>query len=224
LTESVTFSFQRHDCTLFSSPSHQLFGRLLEHRNWRPRYQRSTSHRLLHTLIQLRLSTSPNDFLLGPRQPSLRSEHLTLYGMAAAMGVPPPAAEDGLTEGSKHTSNEHNIHTPPASDMSSHGRKGDDDDAASSSELSDLDEQFEGAPQPPFTQDVPMLDAPAIVEPHRYEGGIPVFQPVCPNGDVSFPLVPLQHDCRLSTTGFNGPCANYPSLRPWTNFRTSRNT
>jgi hypothetical protein len=119
--------------------------------------------------------------------------------MAAAMGVPPPAAEDVMMEDSKHTSNEHNIHTPPASDMSSHGRKGDDDDAASSSELSDLDEQFEGAPQPSFTQDVPMLDAPAIVEPHRYEGGIPVFQPVCPNRMFRSAHTP-QHDRPLLST------------------------
>jgi hypothetical protein len=111
--------------------------------------------------------------------------------MAATMGVPPPAVEDVIMEDSKPTSNEQNIHTPPASDMSSHDRKGDDDDAASSSELSDLDDQFEGAPQPSFTQDVPKQDvpkqdAPAIVEPHRYEGGIPVFQPVCPHRKIQF--------------------------------------
>ena len=84
-------------------------------------------------------------------------------------------------EDAKHAPNEQNIHTPPASDMSSHGRKGDDDEVASSSELSDLDDQFEGAPQPSFTDDVPMEDASAAVEPDRYEGGIPVFQPVCCN-------------------------------------------
>lgn len=81
-------------------------------------------------------------------------------------------------EDSKHPSNDHHMHTPPASDMSSHGRKEDDDDAASSSELSDLDDRFEDAPQPSFTQDVPMEDIPTTVEPDRYEGGIPIFQPV----------------------------------------------
>jgi hypothetical protein len=101
--------------------------------------------------------------------------------MAMAMAAPSPAVQGVILEDSKHASNEQNIHTPPASDMSSHGRKGDDDDAASSSDLSDLDDQFEGAPQPSFTQDAPMEDAPAIVEPDRYEGGIPVFQPVSLN-------------------------------------------
>ena len=67
-----------------------------------------------------------------------------------------------------------NIHTPPASDRSSHGKAGEEDDkddeadvAASSSDLSDLDDQFE-ADAPP----------PSKVEPDRYEGGIPIFQPV----------------------------------------------
>ncbi len=95
------------------------------------------------------------------------------------MAVSPAAVQEGVMEDSKHAPNEQNIHTPPASDMSSHGRKDDDDDdAASSSELSDLDEQFEGAPQPSFPQDAPMEDAPGVVEPARYEGGIPIFQPV----------------------------------------------
>jgi hypothetical protein len=104
--------------------------------------------------------------------------------MATAMASPSSARQDAVTRDSTHAPNEQNIHTPPASDMSSHGRKGDDedDDAASSSELSDLDDQFEGVPQPSFTQDVPMQDAPAaaVVEPDHYEGGIPIFQPVRP--------------------------------------------
>lgn len=96
------------------------------------------------------------------------------------MAAPPPVMQDVIMEDQKRASNEQNIHTPPASDRSSHGRKDedDDDDAGSSSELSDLDDQFEGAPQPSFTQDIPMQDAPASVEPHHYEGGIPIFQPV----------------------------------------------
>lgn len=94
------------------------------------------------------------------------------------MAEPPSVAQEVLMEGSKHASNEQNIHTPPASDMSSYGRKGEDDDAASSSELSELDDQFERGPQPSFTQDVPMEDANTIVEPNRYEDGIPIFQPV----------------------------------------------
>ena len=98
--------------------------------------------------------------------------------MAAAMAAPPLHEHDVTIEHSKYASNEQNMHTPPASDMSSHGRKGDEDDAASSSELSDLDDQFEGEPQPSFAQDVLMQNAPAVVEPDRYEGGIPIFQPV----------------------------------------------
>ena len=101
------------------------------------------------------------------------------------MAVSPAAVQEFVMEDTKHAPNEQNIHTPPASDMSSHGRKDEDDDAASSSELSDLDDQFEGAPQPLFTQDVPMEDAPAVVEPARYEGGIPIFQPVRSIGDIS---------------------------------------
>ncbi len=115
--------------------------------------------------------------------------------MAATLAAPPPAVQDVVMEDAKHASNAQNIHTPPASDMSSHGRKGDDDDAASSSELSDLDDQFEGAPQPSFTQDMPMEDAAATVEPDRYEGGIPIFQPVRPN------CIRLHHFSRCRSDG-----------------------
>jgi hypothetical protein len=105
--------------------------------------------------------------------------------MAAAVAAPAhaPAMHDATMADPKHASNEQNIHTPPASDMSSHGRKGDDDDdddgAASSSILSDLDDQFEEAPQPASAQDVPKEKVPVAVEPDRYDGGIPIFQPVC---------------------------------------------
>lgn len=69
-----------------------------------------------------------------------------------------------LAEANSHQST-HSIQTPPATDGSSHGKR--DDDAASSSDLSDLDEQFEEQP----TQ---------IIEPDRIEDGVPVFTPVCP--------------------------------------------
>lgn len=131
--------------------------------------------------------------------------------MAAAMAAPPLHDHDVAMEAPKYSSNEQNIHTPPASDMSSHGRKGDEDDAASSSELSDLDDQFEGEPQPSFAQDVPIQDASAAVEPDRYEGGIPIFQPVRT-------FLPYTYAC---------PCWDHwltkaISLRRWTNFRTLR--
>jgi hypothetical protein len=99
--------------------------------------------------------------------------------MAAAATAPPPVALQDVTIGeAHHASNEQNIHTPPASDLSSHGRKGDDDDAASSSDLSDLDDQFEGGQQPSFVQDEPMGDTSSTVKPDHYEGGIPIFKPV----------------------------------------------
>ena len=73
-----------------------------------------------------------------------------------------------------------NMHTPPASDMSSHGRK--DDDAASSSELSDLEDEIEDYTR--FENDLAgagagvHIEDVAQIEPERYEGGIPIFTPV----------------------------------------------
>jgi hypothetical protein len=71
------------------------------------------------------------------------------------------------------------IQTPPASDGSSHGHK--DDDAASSSSLSDLDDmetdmRFEDdiAGTGAGVQD----DVRSDIKPDRYEGGIPIFTPV----------------------------------------------
>ncbi len=120
--------------------------------------------------------------------------------MATARAVLSPVLHDVTMEDSHHATNAHHMHTPPASDMSSHGRKeDDDDDAASSSELSDLDDQFEGGPQPSFAQDVPMEDVPTLVEPDRYEGGIPVFQPVC----YEVTLLDLR-----SSLGFHTPTAS----------------
>jgi hypothetical protein len=72
------------------------------------------------------------------------------------------------------------IQTPPASDGSSHSHK--DDDAASSSSLSDLEEDVETDAR--FEDEV--VGAGADIEdetrpdikPNRYEGGIPIFTPV----------------------------------------------
>ena len=76
------------------------------------------------------------------------------------------------------------IHTPPASDMSSHGQK--DDDAGSSSSLSDIDDdqieediRFEDNTAGARTgverdQAGEFLD----IKPDHYEGGIPIFTPV----------------------------------------------
>jgi hypothetical protein len=72
------------------------------------------------------------------------------------------------------------IQTPPASDGSSHGHK--DDDAASSSSLSDLEDDIESdtrfedqiAGAGAGVQDDGRFD----IKPDRYEGGIPIFTPV----------------------------------------------
>jgi hypothetical protein len=145
--------------------------------------------------------------------------------MATAMASLSPAKQDTVMKDSKHASNEQNIHTPPASDMSSHGRKGDDedDDGASSSELSDLDDQFEGVPQPSFIQDVPMQDAPAVVEPDRYEGGIPIFQPVRPLNKCLHRTY-YEDGCASLPMRFDRRWTDHLLSRPWNNLRTSRST
>jgi hypothetical protein len=76
------------------------------------------------------------------------------------------------------------IQTPPASDGSSHGHK--DDDAASSSSLSDLEDDME--PDTRFEDDTAgtgtgtgtgvQEDGRSDIKPDRYEGGIPIFTPV----------------------------------------------
>lgn len=145
------------------------------------------------------------------------------------MSVPLPVVPDIIMEDSKHPSNEQNIHTPPASDMSSHGRKDDDDDddddVASSSELSDLDDQFEGAPQPSFAQDLPMPDAPAIVEPDRYEGGIPIFQPVRFNWICMCQLILFCDDCAFLSALIDVHSTDRVIFhRLWTSSRISKST
>ncbi len=102
--------------------------------------------------------------------------------MAAASAPDLPEVALALDK-EKPSINENNaavqVHTPPASDQSSHGRR--DDDAMSSSSLSDLDDlendaRFEddstGAGAGVQEEDV------AGVEPDRYEGGVPIFTPV----------------------------------------------
>ena len=74
------------------------------------------------------------------------------------------------------------IQTPPASDGSSRSHK--DDDAASSSSLSDLEEDMETDER--FEDEIGGAGAGAGIEdegrpdvkPDRYEGGIPIFTPV----------------------------------------------
>jgi hypothetical protein len=112
----------------------------------------------------------------------------------AAIGTMPDGLADGLAA-RKNTEKAMSpdvvaasqVHTPPETDETSHSHK---DDAASSSSLSDLgdemdlagdvlgleeeDNKFEeaaraGAEAEQFSE----------VKPDRYEGGIPIFQPVC---------------------------------------------
>src|SRR5277367_6619494 len=72
------------------------------------------------------------------------------------------------------------IQTPPASDGSSHSHK--DDDAASSSSLSDLEEDMETDAR--FEDGIAGAGAGiedegrSDIKPDRYEGGIPIFTPV----------------------------------------------
>lgn len=83
---------------------------------------------------------------------------------------------------SKNNNEATQVHTPPASDMSSHGRK-DDDDAASSSSLSDLEDDIINDTR--FDEGITGAGvgieeaADEEIEPDRYEGGIPIFTPVC---------------------------------------------
>jgi hypothetical protein len=82
------------------------------------------------------------------------------------------------------------VHTPPETDETSHSHK--DDDAASSSSLSDLGDEIDlpgdvlgdlidGEEDTKF-EDAARAGAEAEqfseVKPDRYEGGIPIFQPV----------------------------------------------
>ena len=90
------------------------------------------------------------------------------------------------------------IQTPPASDGSSHSHK--DDDAASSSSLSDLEEDMETDAR--FEDEIAGAGAGtgagieekgrSDVKPDRYEGGIPIFTPV----RGSFSPTPIQDNSR----------------------------
>ena len=79
-----------------------------------------------------------------------------------------------------HTNAASHIQTPPASDGSSHGHK--DDDAASSSSLSDLDDDMEADIR--LEDDIAgagagvQEDGRSDIKPDRYEGGVPIFTPV----------------------------------------------
>lgn len=90
------------------------------------------------------------------------------------------------------------IQTPPASDGSSHGHK--DDDAASSSSLSDLEDDME--PDVRFEDNIAgagagvQADRRSDINPDRYEGGIPIFTPVryssCSNTNATYPTTSLR--------------------------------
>jgi hypothetical protein len=115
--------------------------------------------------------------------------------MAAAM--PDLAPEVGLAAShdvpilpNKHASEATQIHTPPASDEASNSHK--DDDAASSSSLSDL-EDMEDMDTGVSGQDKKFEDAARAgaeaeqdseVKPDRYENNIPIFQPVSSNANI----------------------------------------
>ena len=101
--------------------------------------------------------------------------------MAATAAAPEPA--ELTLPGDKYTIMKDapsHLHTPPASDMSSLGRK--EDDAASSSSLSDIGDQVEEDTR--FEDGIAgagagieEVEAPMEIKPDRYEGGIPIFTP-----------------------------------------------
>jgi hypothetical protein len=71
------------------------------------------------------------------------------------------------------------VHTPPTTDEGSHK----DDDAASSSSLSDLGDDIDDIENRLRFEEAARAGAEAEqhteIKPDRYENGIPIFQPVC---------------------------------------------
>ena len=71
------------------------------------------------------------------------------------------------------------VHTPPTTDEGSHK----DDDAASSSSLSDLGDDLDDLENTMRFQDAARAGAEAEqhtkIKPDRYENGVPIFTPVC---------------------------------------------
>lgn len=109
--------------------------------------------------------------------------------MAAAMpGLIPEvglaASHDIPVLPNKHNTEATQIHTPPASDEASNSHK--DDDAASSSSLSDLEDMDEMdtgvSGQDKKFEEAARAGAEAEqyseIKPDRYENNIPIFQPV----------------------------------------------
>ena len=77
------------------------------------------------------------------------------------------------------------VHTPPTTDEGSHK----DDDAASSSSLSDLGDDIEDEENRLRFEEAARAGAEAEqyseVKPDRYENGVPIFTPVCCRHDIS---------------------------------------
>jgi hypothetical protein len=71
------------------------------------------------------------------------------------------------------------VHTPPTTDEGSHK----DDDAASSSSLSDLGDDIEDVENTMRFEEAARAGAEAEqhteIKPDRYENGVPIFTPVC---------------------------------------------
>ena len=77
------------------------------------------------------------------------------------------------------------VHTPPTTDEGSHK----DDDAASSSSLSDLGDEIEDEENRLRFEEAARAGAEAEqyseVSPDRYENGVPIFTPVCFRSKIS---------------------------------------
>jgi len=110
--------------------------------------------------------------------------------MAAVQAFPvSPPANHPSDEGKHDYHQSHvpsQVHTPPTTDEGSHK----DDDAVSSSSLSDIDENvdidinmddFDEEQNRQRFEDAARAGAEAeqhaLIKPHHYEGGVPVFQP-----------------------------------------------
>jgi hypothetical protein len=94
---------------------------------------------------------------------------------ADGLGAAALDKEDGMPQTLPHPQ----VHTPPTTDEASHK----DDDAASSSSLSDLGDDIEDEENRMRFEEAARAGAEAEqhseVKPDRYEGGVPIFTPVC---------------------------------------------
>ena len=134
--------------------------------------------------------------LTEPDETAKTSPHHPAVMAAAVVAQPALASETGPgLAADKSKMSPHmaaaQVHTPPETDETSHSHK--DDDAASSSSLSDIGDldvdpaglgvHIEDAESDGKFEEAARAGAEAEqfseVKPHHFDGGIPVFKPVC---------------------------------------------